>query len=214
MFAEPVNESLAPGVPPESRRRDATKNREILLQAAQAAFAEHPNPSLDRIAQAAGLSRRALYGHFPDRDSLLRDVIDAGARQFSEIAESAVSDDPRVALAQLAKGLWRAAAAVQASSNISMIGQHSAGTARALEPLRASLKALTRRGVSSGAFRADMTEEMLALLVEGAARAALRDIRITSGDSPATGIKVVLSIVGLSWSEQAELLEAHPELLE
>ncbi|WP_042545139.1 TetR/AcrR family transcriptional regulator [Leucobacter komagatae] len=214
MSAEPVNDPVAVGLVPEGRRRDATKNRETLLEAAQAAFAEHPNASLDSIAQAAGLSRRALYGHFPDRDGLLREVIDEGARQFSEIAGSAVSDDPRLALAQLAKGLWRAAAAVRASENIAMSERYSAETALALEPLRASLATLTRRGIASGAFRADMTEEVLALLVEGAARAALRDDRITSGDSAATGIKVVLSIVGLSWREQAELFEAHPELVE
>ena len=59
-------------------------NRDALLRAAQAVLASDPHASLDTIARAAGLSRRALYGHFPDRDSLLRAVI-------SEHAELAVA---------------------------------------------------------------------------------------------------------------------------
>lgn len=208
-----MTKTIAPAPTGEVRRRDATKNRETLLRAATAALAEHPSASLDSIAQAAGLSRRALYGHFPDRDALVREVVTEGAREFTEIAALAADDPPRVALAHLATALWSAAMTVRASASIAATDVYQADTAAALEPLRRRLRSLTLAGIEAGSFRADMTPDVLASLVEEAAKVTLRDERITSVDTAETAVKVVLSIVGLSWTEQRDLLEAHPEIL-
>ncbi len=64
-------------------RRDAVANRDALLRAAQAVLASIRTHRLTR-SRVLPVSRRALYGHFPDRDSLLRAVI-------SEHAELAVA---------------------------------------------------------------------------------------------------------------------------
>ena len=63
-------------------RRDALENRAGIIAAAQSVLATDPNASLDAIAHAAGLSRRALYGHFSDREALLRAAI-GGAALFA-----------------------------------------------------------------------------------------------------------------------------------
>lgn len=202
------------GAVPEVRRRDATKNRETLVRAARTALAEQPNASLDSIAQAAGLSRRALYGHFPDRDSLVHEVVEVASRKFAEIVGIGEREDPRVALAHLATALWRESTTVKAIVNIALSELYDAHTDEALDPLRRRLRALTGAGIASGAFRADMTPDTLARLVEEAAKVTLRDERITSDTTASTAVKVVLSIVGLSWVEQRDLLDAHPELLE
>ncbi|GAA1315746.1 TetR/AcrR family transcriptional regulator [Leucobacter albus] len=208
MTVQPANaaDARAASALPEARRRDATENRERLLDAAQAAIAEQPNASLDSIAQAAGLTRRAVYGHFPDREALVLEVIAVGARRFAEIAASTVSADPRLALVHLATGLWRASVTVRASVNIATNEHYRAAAATAFAPLREKLAEVTRAGIESGALRADMTPEVLASLIEEAAKATLRDERITAGDSELTAIRVVLSIAGLSWVEQGELL--------
>lgn len=198
----------------DGRRRDATKNRELLLRAARAAIAEHANASLDTIAQAAGLTRRAVYGHFPDRDALVREVITDGAREFAEMAANATEEDPRLALAHLATELWRASVSVRASVNIAATEHYRAATGQAFEPLRRKLAELTREGIASGALRGDMSAEVLAMLIEEAAKATLRDQRITAGHTAETAIKVVLSIAGLSWREQDQVLTAHPAVLE
>ncbi|MBP6685907.1 MAG: TetR/AcrR family transcriptional regulator [Leucobacter sp.] len=211
MTAQPVNEPSVLKLVPDARRRDAAKNRETLLRAAQEALAEHPNASLDSIAQAAGLSRRALYGHFPDRDSLLREIVEVSAKRYREIADGAVHDDPRIALVYLAEGLWHAASTVRASVNISMNELYREDAAHALEPLRQRLSSLTRAGIDAGVFRADMSPDVLALLIEEAAKATLRDRRITAVDTADTAVKVVLSIAGLSWVEQAKLLGTETE---
>ncbi len=70
-------------------------------------LATNPTASLDVIAQAAGLTRRSVYGHFADRDSLLREVIAVGAQRFNAIAEATDESDPRVTLARMATRLWR-----------------------------------------------------------------------------------------------------------
>lgn len=198
--------------PAPRRRRDALANRESLLRAAQSVLATNPTASLDAIAQAAGLTRRAVYGHFADRDSLLREVIAVGAQRFNAIAETTDESDPRVTLARMATRLWREASAVRASANIALDDAHLADTVRALAPLRRRIRDLTAVGVGSGAFRGDMPPELLAFLIEETARATLRELRLTTTDADATVVRVVLSIVGLSWAEQAELIDAHPEI--
>lgn len=195
------------------RRRDATANRAALLAAAQSVLSNDPNASLDTIAHAAGLSRRALYGHFPDRDSLLREVITSGTVRFNAIAEEVDDRDPRVALARMAARLWHEASTVRATANIALDDTHVAVTIRALAPLRRRLRALARAGVASGAFRGDVPPDLLAFLIEETARATLRELRLTTADAAATVIRVVLSIAGLSWTEQRDLLAAHPDIL-
>ncbi|MFF1539140.1 TetR/AcrR family transcriptional regulator [Microbacterium sp. NPDC058269] len=198
--------------PNPPRRRDALANREALLRAAQSVLAANPTASLDVIAQAAGLTRRSVYGHFADRDSLLREVIAVGAQRFNAIAEATDESDPRVTLARMATRLWREASAVRASANIALDDVHLADTVLALAPLRRRIRDLTRVGVESGSFRADMPAELLAFLIEETARATLRELRLTTTDADSTVVRVVLSIVGLSWTEQAELIGAHPEI--
>ena len=197
--------------PAPRRRRDALANREALLRAAQSVLATNPTASLDAIAQAAGLTRRAVYGHFADRDSLLREVIAVGAQRFNAIAETTDESDPRVTLARMATRLWREASAVRASANIALDDVHLADTVRALAPLRRRIRELTAVGVGSGAFRGDMPPELLAFLIEETARATLRELRLSTTDADSTVVRVVLSIVGLSWTQQAELIDAHPE---
>lgn len=197
----------------QPRRRDATANREALLRAAQSVLASNPHASLDAIAQAAGLSRRAIYGHFADRETLLHEVISMGAVRFNAIAEMSHDADPRVALASMASRLWQEASAVRASASIALDRAHAAQTVLSLSPLRRRVRELMRAGAASGAFRGDVSPELLAVLIEETARATLREPRLTRTDGASTVVRVVLSIAGLSWREQEDLIGAHPEIL-
>lgn len=195
------------------RRRDATANRAALLAAAQRVLARDPHAPLDAIAQSAGLSRRAIYGHFPDRDSLLREVIAMGTERFNAIAEAIDDPDPRVALAHLAARVWHEAAAVRASANIALDETHFADTMRSLEPLRHRVRGLTKQGVAAGSFRSDMAPDLLAFLIEETALVTLSDLHVATPEAGSAAVRVVLSIAGLSWQDQVELLDAHPEIL-
>lgn len=198
--------------PPRVRRSDATTNHRTLLQAAQTVLAENPQASLDTIAQAAGLSRRALYGHFADRESLLREVIALGVERFNTIAATTDDADPLVAIARLAARLWREAIAVRAAANIALSEAHVSATVRSLAPLRQHIRDLTRTGTAAGLFRRDITPEVLAVLIEETARTTLRQVPLDPDGDPSHIVRVVLSIVGLSWTEQADLMAAHPDI--
>ncbi|MFG1864777.1 TetR/AcrR family transcriptional regulator [Microbispora bryophytorum] len=57
-------------------RADARDNRERVLRAARAAFAEHgAQASLNKIAQSAGVGPGTLYRHFPTTGALLVAII-------------------------------------------------------------------------------------------------------------------------------------------
>lgn len=195
-------------------RRDAIENRADILAAATDLIARDPYASVDAIARSAGLSRRALYGHFDDRDALVRAVIAVGAQRFNAIAATIDDAEPRVALARLASLLWQEAAHVQVSASIALDEAHVHDTADALAPVRRRVAEIVRAGQDDGSLRTDVAPPTLARLVEEAARAVITRMDVTSPDARSLAVRAVLSIAGLSWTEAVTLLEQHPDLLE
>jgi AcrR family transcriptional regulator len=58
-----------------AERRDAVRNRRLIVAAAEAVFREESAAvPLDRVAQRAGVGRGTLYRHFPDRLALIAAV--------------------------------------------------------------------------------------------------------------------------------------------
>jgi len=62
--------------PVRRRRADADRSRAAILTAAIALLDEHPESSLERIAEAADVTRQTVYAHFSSRDALLNAVLD------------------------------------------------------------------------------------------------------------------------------------------
>jgi AcrR family transcriptional regulator len=58
------------------RRADADRSRTAILAAAIALLDEQPDASLERIAEAAHVTRQTVYAHFASRDALLNAVLD------------------------------------------------------------------------------------------------------------------------------------------
>lgn len=193
-------------------RRDAVENRAGILSAARTALALDPHASIDVIARSAGLSRRTLYGHFDDRDALIRELIAHGAQRFNAIAVSVTDADARLALARLAALLWHEAAHVQVAAALALDEAHVEHTAEALAPLRRTVAALVRRGQDDGSFRTDLTAPTLARLIEEMARTVVSRTDAASTEAASIAVRTVLSIAGLSWREADELLATHPEI--
>ena len=207
--------SPAPSTAPAIRRprRDAVENRAGILDAAIRALALDPHASIDAIARSAGLSRRALYGHFEDRDALIRAVVTTGSQRFNAIALTIDDADARVALGRLAALLWTEAAHIQAAAAIALDDAHVHETADALAPLRRTVVAIVRRGQDDGTLRTDMAAPTLARLVEEAARSVVTRVDASSPEARSLAVRAVLSIAGLSWRETAALLAGHPAIL-
>lgn len=93
---------------PTRRRADAVANRDALMAAASALFAQRGlDASYDDISRAAGVGRATLYRHFPTREHLHDALLDGVVDQI-EAAAAALPDDP----ASFAR-LFRAALRVQ-----------------------------------------------------------------------------------------------------
>jgi AcrR family transcriptional regulator len=193
-------------------RADALANRAGILDAARTALATDPHASVDVIARSAGLSRRTLYGHFDDRDALIRELISTGAQRFNAIAESISDADARLTLARLAARLWQEAAHVQFAAALALDEAHVEHTADALAPLRRAVADLVRRGQDDGSFRTDLAAPTLARLIEEMARTVVARTDASSAGAANLAVRTVLSIAGLSWREADALLAAHPDI--
>ena len=82
---DPTRDLPLAGQPPRERR-DAARNREAILAAAQRLF-EREGPgavSMDRVAEEAGVGKGTIYRRFGDRASLATALLDASERDLQE----------------------------------------------------------------------------------------------------------------------------------
>ena len=157
--------------PARKPRADRVRNRERVLEAAKAVFADGgPGGSLEAVAQKAGVGIGTLYRHFPTREALFEAVYRREVEQLVELAGRMSADLPpvdalrrwmhaNVEFVATKKGMSMAlAVAVHAGSDLTMYSMDRLG--RALDPLR-------RRAVAAGAIRADITTEDIMRTVVG-----------------------------------------------
>lgn len=89
------------GAPPEPRRlrADARRNRQRVLDAAEAAFAtEGVAVPIDEIARRAGVGAGTVYRHFPTKEALFQAIVLSRVERLIEEARSlAGADDPGAA---------------------------------------------------------------------------------------------------------------------
>ncbi|GAB2999784.1 TetR/AcrR family transcriptional regulator [Amycolatopsis acidiphila] len=76
-------------------RADARRNRDQILAAAKAMFAEEgPDVPMEEIARRAGVGVGTLYRRFPDRDALIKAVAQDNFAQVLAEAEAAEGEEP------------------------------------------------------------------------------------------------------------------------
>jgi AcrR family transcriptional regulator len=79
---------------PAGERADARRNRERILEAARAVFAEQGSEAqIDDVARRAELGVGTIYRHFPNKDVLLAELIREKFRLFAEHAREALERD-------------------------------------------------------------------------------------------------------------------------
>ena len=82
-------------------RADARRNRERIIEAARAVFAEHGiDAQMDDVARAAKVGVGTVYRHFPAKDQLLASLLAARFASFADMARASLEvEDPWEALA-------------------------------------------------------------------------------------------------------------------
>ena len=83
-------------VPVRAPRKDAVRNRELLLEAARVVFAERGlDASLDDVARQAGVGVGTAYRHFANKHELAAAIFDQEVEEIAALAEaSAQAEDP------------------------------------------------------------------------------------------------------------------------
>ncbi|GAB3451443.1 TetR/AcrR family transcriptional regulator [Streptomonospora sediminis] len=152
-------------------RTDARRNREELLSAARALFAERgADAALEAVAQRAGVSIATLYRNFPDRSALIRAVVldgIGGMRDAARRALAGIAGDP--------EGAWwsfvTAAAALRAGVLMPLLLPMLADLdsdpelARAREEAIETVGDLVAAAQRHGQVRSDIAADEIMLLI-------------------------------------------------
>src|ERR1700749_4666802 len=159
----------------QPQRSHARSHRVRLLGAAREGLGRDRDGSLDEIARAAGVVRRTLYGHFPNREALIDALADEAREQLEEAFTGARRGDadPPSALAGLILASWGVGDHYVMLISLARrrLGE---GRLRAiLAPARAEAVALPERGQRGGTFARHLPAPVLALATESVVLALL-----------------------------------------
>jgi AcrR family transcriptional regulator len=182
-----AKEETVPGRPPETTedvdgvpgadpsgcrpmRADAVKNRQRILEAAEAVFAsEGVSVPIDTVAERACVGVGTLYRHFPTKEALFEAIVMARLQYILEAAKACADDDePGPALfGFLGEFAQHAAAKHDLFDALSSAGiDIKSNCAGMIDDMKASIDVLLQRAVAAGAVRPDVsTDEMIGLVV-------------------------------------------------
>lgn len=142
-------------------RRDAARNRELILETAAVVFAEHGlDAGYDEIARRAGIGVGTVYRRFPERAELVQALFESRVQEIVAIAEDAVARaEPWDALAlflertierQVAdRGFKEVMTSVASAEAYRMIGRERLGPIIEQMVARAQETGLLRRDVAA-----------------------------------------------------------------
>lgn len=158
-------------------RADARRNRDQIIAAARAIFAEHgPEIAMEEIARTAGVGVGTLYRRFPDRDSLIRAVAVDSFQRVLDDAKAAARDEP-TAWQALVRLLYQSAE-LQLSVQLAMQSQRALATLKqhpvvlALrDELLAEVDRMVRGAQEEGNLRPDVDTGDIAQLLSVRLRA-------------------------------------------
>jgi AcrR family transcriptional regulator len=182
------------------RRADAERNIAAILAAAGDMFGRGKAPSMGEIAQAAGVRRATLYGHFPSREELLDAVIAHAITHTDEVLTALGLDrDPAdVAVERLVRTSWpildrhrRLRTTALAELGPERLRRHHDRTLHHVDRL-------IRRGQDDGLFRTDLPLDWLVATFYAVVHAAADEAdagRLTPADAPGLLARTALSLL-------------------
>ena len=146
---------------PRERRLDARRNLAAILESARTTLAEHPNASMQEVAENAGLHRATVHRHFASRDDLLRAVRERALDEALTALEAARCEEgpARDALRRATAGVLEAADRYRLVRVTAVLDPDSASSQRRMREI---LIALFERGQRDGDMRRDLAAPQLA----------------------------------------------------
>ena len=155
-----ITAKRTPAAETRKPRADGARNRQLLTEAAKAAFAEAGiNVSLEEIARRAGVGIGTLYRHFPSREAVVEAVYRRELEQLVEAVPHLLETSP----AGEALHRWMhlfvnyiATKRLIAPSLATIAGRTSAPHASPVELITRAISTLVKDAVRSGDVRKDI----------------------------------------------------------
>lgn len=152
-------------------RADARRNREKVVAAAAAAFAESGlEAQVEDIARRAGVGVGTVYRHFPTKEALVEALAEQHFARLAGIAEAALGEQGD-AWEIFTATIWRAAtAAARDVAWCEIIGGHPSAVRKAAlgqERLAGAMAQLIARAQRAGAMRDDATVDDIRTIMCG-----------------------------------------------
>jgi AcrR family transcriptional regulator len=153
---------------PAPQRSHARSNRARILAVAREELGRDPDASLDEIARAAGVVRRTVYGHFPNRPTLIAALAEEAARSVEEAFTAARQPgaDPATALVRMTLAVWAVGDRYRMLIALARRDLGDEGIRAALAPARTEATSILERGQRDGAFAGHIPAHVLAKALE------------------------------------------------
>jgi AcrR family transcriptional regulator len=153
---------------PASRplRKDAARNRALLLLAAREVFAERGlEASLDDVARHAGLGVGTAYRHFANKYELAHAIFAEAIDDIIALADRAVTmDDPWDGIVAFLEGAAEAQTADRGLREV-LMGVHPDAMEQVHDRLSGPLREMVVRAKACGALRADVEATDIGVVV-------------------------------------------------
>ncbi|MEU6917559.1 TetR/AcrR family transcriptional regulator [Streptomyces olindensis] len=189
----------------------ADANRRRILDVALAELLRDPDASMDQIARAAGVVRRTVYGHFPNREALISTLVDEAVAALSaaHTAGREGVEDPAEAVARSVLAVWEIADRYRLLVALAQRTVTMQGIRERLAPVREESVGLLRRGLDEGVFSSPLPAPALAYVHEQtliAVLEAVNDGLLTAREAGRCAAVTVLTAAGVPASMATELV--------
>ncbi|MBB2940336.1 AcrR family transcriptional regulator [Actinoplanes lutulentus] len=182
------------------QRRDAAENRDRILLAARNLLVTNPNASMDDVAHAAGVVRRTVYAHFPNRDELLTGLGDRAATDMLDALRRTDRSalDPAVAMADFSLTIWTAGDQYRLLISLAESEFGSARLRDLLAPIREQGLELLIRGRDEGRFATHLPLPVLSAALQAVTLSLLQAVNdelwTDDGDRAARAVLIAAGV--------------------
>ena len=152
---------------PRPLRKDAARNRALLVEAGRAVFAERGlDASLDDIARHAGLGVGTAYRHFTNKYELAQAIFSEAIEEIVALADRAlIADDPWGGLVLFLEGAAAAQTADRGLREVMMGVYDPSKMEEVNERISAPLRELVARAHAEGTLREDVEMTDIGVLI-------------------------------------------------
>ncbi|MBS1892568.1 MAG: TetR/AcrR family transcriptional regulator [Actinobacteria bacterium] len=178
---------------PDQQRRDARDNREAILEAARALFADSADVAMVQVARRAGVGQATLYRNFPSRGALASVILDERVDRIAAMAAEHAGEADAFFI--LLRGLIDNMVNLY---GVAVLARRDAETDAHLQASRKRIRELLKEPLcdakAAGTLRRDVSLDDV-FLVFGMARGAMEGLA-DSGARSAVAHRVLALILG------------------